>query len=140
MKGRGKNLSMHMAAPSTITEIALESLPNEKGDIIKFGSECFDAGVIEILKQIANSSLTTRHFTSTEETQKRAMETEERYLELKNSLNDAYIPLAENLDQAWGDFMAAEAYDYYVSGFIDGYRYLKNYIAHNKGAVKEWIK
>jgi hypothetical protein len=137
VKRRGKHLSMHMAAPSTIAEIAKENLPpqNEKGDILKFGSECFDAGIIEILKQIANSEINKRDFLKSKYTRERLVETKEKYQTLLNTFNERERTLIKDFDDSWNDYRTAEAYDCYVEGFIDGYRWLKSYIEHNKGAM-----
>jgi hypothetical protein len=123
-------MTNHFNSSAALVEIANKTKVSLNDGNLVFGMACYDAGAIEILRHIAELELTKTEFYSSDHTKKMNRITEDKYQELLNAIHRSERPMAEAFDQAWHDYSAAEAYDYFVEGFISGYRFLKDHIAH----------
>lgn len=132
-------LVRHMATPDKIYKLSKEKMSSKVNwnDVSNIATYCYDEGATDILTHVAELYLEKAEdcFDMSKETREVTQITEEKHQELKNTLNEKEIPLLEAYDEAWHDMSASESYDYYIRGFIAGYRFLKSHVAHKGGRI-----
>ncbi|KGP59364.1 hypothetical protein NP92_14510 [Anoxybacillus gonensis] len=106
---------------------------------LEFGAACYDAGMVEVIREIAVQELATGGATILQSrfTNQLLKIVEEKYHKLENTLNRHERQMLKEFEEAFQEASAADAHDHYIAGFISGYRYLKNYITFHtdfKGA------
>lgn len=118
-----------------VIRMAKKELPNHiKIDrILDFVIACYDSGMVEVIREIAIRDLYTGGGLVNQSKYARKMHAaaEEKYQTLESKLNEEERKLLADLDDAFNDVMAAETYDYYIEGFVRGYRYLKHHITYH---------
>lgn len=94
---------------------------------LEFGSACYDAGMVEVLKGVAIEVLAREgnNIATSKYTKERRLAVEEKYKALESVLNEQERQLLEDFTDELYALMATEAEDHFVEGFIHGYRYLK---------------
>lgn len=126
-----------MVSAGTIFEIAKKTSPKtfNLNDSLKFAVDCYESGMIEVLRGIAYNDFESRGpVAKSKYTKKMDAQCQEKYEELRNDLrwnaniDDSQTDLLKKYDDSFRDLMEAEATDYYIEGFIMGYRYLKSQI------------
>jgi hypothetical protein len=124
-------ISKAMASPMTISDLASDSVGGVKSkrDLV-LGSTCYDAGMAEVLKGVAKTVLSEKVFV----TSKQSLESIKRFDEAReaifNTLSGEHLKLLVEFEEAYAELAGIEACDWFVEGFIEGYRYLKYSIAH----------
>lgn len=124
---RGDFMS-YMVSSVKIAEMAKEKLQNplDFHDTLQFGSACYDAGMVEVLRMIA-VKYGRGYVSASEETKQQELVVQRKKEELIKALNEETKQLFEEYDEAIRDLMGYEAEDHLIEGFIRGYRFLKNY-------------
>lgn len=122
---------MRIVTANRIAELANENKVKNLDPILIFAGNCYEAGMIEILREIAEKELERfPSFKMSPYTNKVTKQVEEKYQLLKNSLNQPQIEVLEDYDDDFHSLIAAESGDYFVEGFVHGYKYLKTEIVH----------
>lgn len=132
MKLATPNKDKEMVTPTIIAEIAQERLHSSISldNTLGFGITCYEKGMEEVLRQIAIRDLERVGFymCTSKYTKKESAKTDKMFQELKTTLNNEEIEKLEEYDDAFMNFLAAEAGDYYIEGFLRGYRHLKTFL------------
>ncbi|WP_242225359.1 hypothetical protein [Bacillus cereus group sp. BfR-BA-01380] len=128
-------MNYDVTSPVKISNIARTELDPRIGldQTIDFGAACYNAGATEILKHIADVEFDKNKLPVSKFTNEMFKINIDKYQSLKNDLCEIEQLLLEGFNESWTNLSASESHDHYVQGFIDGYCYLKTYIAHNKG-------
>ncbi|AEH49824.1 MAG: hypothetical protein CW346_14675 [Bacillaceae bacterium] len=94
---------------------------------LTFGAACYDAGMVEVLKGVAIEVLAREgsNILASKYTKEKRSIVEEKYEALKSVLNEQERQLLEDFNDEFHDLVYAEAENYFIEGFIQGYRYLK---------------
>ncbi|NNU94695.1 hypothetical protein ETC01_16350 [Geobacillus sp. NFOSA3] len=94
---------------------------------LKFGAACYDAGMVEVLKGVAIEVLAREgnNIATSKYTKERRLAVEEKYKALESVLNEEEKQLLEDFNDEFQDLVYTEAENYFIEGFIHGYRYLK---------------
>jgi hypothetical protein len=118
----------YMVSPLKIAGIAKEKIhhPTDFHNILEFGSVCYDAGMVEVLKIIA-AKYARGYVPTSAQTKQQELVVQKKRDELIKSLNEETKQLFEEYDKAICELMACDADDHLTEGFIRGYRFLKNY-------------
>jgi hypothetical protein len=120
-----------MVSYSTIIEIAKKSNTSVNGENAILASECYDAGMAEILKEIAENLLfTDTDIMASKSSVKAGIKVDEAKKALLCSLGSNSHELVKDFEESFQDLMGIEVGDWFVEGFVRGYRYLKHSIAH----------
>lgn len=95
---------------------------------VEIGSTFFQAGMIEVLKDIATSFmdeqwLLMEHSQTVHDTQQAC---EDKYQALLATLTDEQQALLQEFDEASSEYASALEGDQFVTGFIYGYGFIKN--------------
>jgi hypothetical protein len=124
-------MSMRIVTPFTIAKLADEKEVKDLQPVLGFGADCYEAGMMEILTEVAERALAEHPAINRSEPAKSYQNNVEyQLLLLKNSLTPDQVKLLEEYDDQYGFLSGAEATDYFIAGFLQGYRYLKSRVAH----------
>jgi hypothetical protein len=132
---------MSMVSRSRIAKLANESNVNNIESVIGFASICYEAGMMEILKGIAEKEL-DRHPAVELSTSTRELINKVDHLLniLENTLNPEQMKLLKECGHQYQYLADAQANDYFIAGFMNGYRYLKSEsAAGNKRNMREMV-
>ncbi|MED4903973.1 hypothetical protein [Parageobacillus thermoglucosidasius] len=124
----------YMVSPFKIAAIAKENFhdPTDYLNIIEFGSVCYDAGMVEVLRIVAAKHSKER-VPATVQTKQQELVVQKKKDELMKVLNEEAKQLFEEYDEAIHNLMAFDADDHLIEGFVRGYRFLNNYILFDAG-------
>lgn len=125
-------MTMHMVTPFTIAKLADEKEVTELHPVFCFAADCYEAGMAEVLKEVAEQSL-EEHPPIKRSVSAKAYQSkvEYQFLLLKSTLTPDQTKLLEEYQDQTSFLSGAEASDYYIAGFLQGYRYLKSKVAHH---------
>jgi hypothetical protein len=127
----------YMVRPTLISETSEKNISMDNGNL-QFGTSCYEAGMIEVIKGIAIQEMDHMEYRDSSERVKRLNnEAVKAYEALANNLNgDKFeindilngklIDRLKEMDAVYNQVAAAEAEDNFIEGFIRGYRYLKH--------------
>jgi hypothetical protein len=116
------------AKKETIEKIALKKLDPKASNLrqtIQFGEDCYDSGVLEVLKGIASQEVIHADPEQSDLATSVGETFEEKSEELKAMLDKKALKLFEEYEAASAHLMAVETNDNFIAGFIRGYMYLK---------------
>jgi hypothetical protein len=118
----------YMVSPLKIAAIAKEKFhhPTDFRDVLEFGSVCYDAGMVEVLKIVA-AKHNREYVPASVQTKQQELVVQKKKDELMKVLNEEAKQLFEEYDEAIHNLMAFDADDHLIEGFVRGYRFLKNY-------------
>lgn len=118
-----------MVTADKIARIATDtSLKVSLDHTLHFGMACYEEGMVEVLRPIAIQDLEygVTDIPFTRHSKKMAERAEKAYEKLEESLGEAQRELLKEYMDAANDQLGAEAGDFFVHGFLRGYRFLKN--------------
>jgi hypothetical protein len=123
-----------MVSPLKIAEIAKEKIhnPTDFHNAIEFGSVCYDAGMVEVLRIVA-AKYSKDRVPASVQTKRQKLVVQKKKDELMNLLNEEAKQLFEEYEEAIHHLIAFETDDHLIEGFVRGYRFLKNYILFDAG-------
>lgn len=119
-----------MVTPSRIVKIAdTLTKPVSMDHALELGVACFEEGMMEVLRHIAVQDLNQEcgPIVMSKYSGEMTKVTEERYRALQQVLDGGERELLKRYDEAYRNLSGAEIEDYFIAGFIRGYRYLKNH-------------
>lgn len=120
-----------MVTPFTIARLADENEIKELHPVLGFGADCYEAGMIEVLKELAERELMNLPpIKLSELTNGYQGKVDLHYLLLKNALTPQQIKLLEEYSDQFEFLNGSAASDYFIAGFLHGYRYLKSEAAN----------
>lgn len=94
---------------------------------MKIGEACYEAGMVEILREIALKSFGQAQIPNSVETQEALDSTEDLYKEIDSHVVDPNLhELVKQLHKKHGEAQCCSGEDHFVEGFIAGYRFLKS--------------
>ncbi|PFA66866.1 hypothetical protein CN378_12700 [Bacillus sp. AFS015802] len=111
------------------------------GQDIAFGVDCYEKGMIEILRGVAlaelhQSNVGVVHMSK--HAKNMAMKCETEFKSLQANLSENKKQMLSDYDEQFHDLLAAETTDHFVEGFIRGYRYLKSQIESGLNLGEEY--
>lgn len=127
-------MKYEMVPATKIGKIAKKSLPENISldHTLNFGVSCYESGMIEVLKDIAFLDL-EKGIDSIKPsiyTKQLQQECQKKFQAVKEKLtSEEAEKLLLEFEDAMTSLAGSEAGDYYIMGFIRGYRYLKNQVA-----------
>lgn len=125
-------MALEMVNLETLAPIAIGTDTEfHKNNSMDFGVKCYEAGMIEVLKGIAEDRLEKLVLISSGFTTKLNAIADEKRLELESTFNARDYALIKEYEEALSQAEAGNAEDYYIQGFLDGYRYLAHRLAYN---------
>jgi hypothetical protein len=124
-------MTMNMVTPFTIAELADEKEVKDLHPVLGFGAECYEAGMIEVLRMVAEKELEKHsEIKLSQSTKEFNSKMEYQYLLLKEASNLQQNKLLEEFQDQYEFLNGSENTDFYIAGFLQGYRYLKSERAH----------
>lgn len=118
---------IEMVTVSTLVPIANTTQTSfNYNNSMEFGVRCYEAGMIHILKGIAEEFLETTDVYCSDFTRSMNKIVEKKRQELEMTLNPTDYGLVRKYEESINEANTAETADYYMQGFLDGYRYLSN--------------
>lgn len=117
----------HMVCPSKIAKTAKNKVSMDNGNLV-FGTHCYEAGMVEVLKGIAMKELDEGDvcIETSKQVTKLNKKATEAYQALVNAVSNREVSLVKEMDEVYNLVAAAEAEDHFIEGFLRGYRYLKH--------------
>ncbi|MGM7637614.1 DUF6809 family protein [Bacillus sp. Hm123] len=128
-----------MVTPEKIAKIANETSLNVSLDhTFHFGVACYEEGITEVLRPIAIQDLDhgVQDIPLSRHSAEIAKKVEKAYQELKERLNDSEQQVLKKYVDTCNDLLRVEADDYFIHGFLRGYRYLKNINEYTPGGMR----
>ena len=127
-------MKYEMVPATKIGKIAKKSLPENISldHTLKFGIDCYESGMVEVLKDIAILDLEkgVGSIKPSNYTKQLMQKSQEKYQAIKEKLtSEEDEELLFEYSDTMTSLAGAEAGDYYIMGFIRGYRYLKKQVA-----------
>ena len=132
---------MSMVSRSRIANLANESNVKNLESVIGFASICYEAGMMEILRGIAEKELDRHPSVELSKSTRELINKVDHLLNiLENTLNPEQMKLLKECNLQYQSLVDAEASDYFAAGFLNGYRYLKSEMAnHKRNKMREMI-
>lgn len=126
---------MLMVPPSRIKELAEKQGMKRVAPVLHFASECYDEGMVEILEEVAQKELYYNydHREPSPKVKQASEHVLKQYQALEETLNEEQKDLLRQYDDASQALTAFEAGEEFIHGFVRGYRYLKQEVAHGMG-------
>lgn len=123
--------SRSMVSPRRIAKIA-DTLkkPVSMDYGLELGVACFEEGMMEILRHVAEQDFNQDcgHILMSAYSKEMNRIAEEKYEELQSVLDCRQQGLLKQYDEAYRNLSGSEVNDYFIVGFIRGYRFLRNHI------------
>lgn len=124
-------MKMDMVAVDTLVPISNKTNTSfNDTNTMRFGVECYEAGMIHVLKGIAEEFLETAEIWSSDNTRKLNRIVCEMRYELEATFNPSLFQLIKKYEEALNEANSSDAGDFYMQGWLDGYRYLSNRTAY----------
>jgi hypothetical protein len=131
---------MSMVSRSRIANLANESNVKNLESVIGFASVCYEAGMMEILKGIAEKELDRHPSVELSKSTRELINKVDHLLNiLENTLNPEQMKLLKECSHQYQYLVDAQAADYFLAGFMSGYRYLRSETANNKRNIREMV-
>ena len=122
---------MNMVTPFTIAKLADEKEVKELQPVLGFGANCYEAGMVDVLKEVAEKALAEHPAIQRSEAAKvYQSKVEYQFLLLRSTLTPEQMTLLEQYHDQYDFLSGAEASDYFIAGFLQGYRYLKSKVVY----------
>lgn len=97
-------------------------------DELTYATTMYEAGMQDILEQIAEQIFERKKFDESQTT----LKYEGKLKEIMNSaLSNINEEKVDKIDDAINYYCALSSLDYFTHGFVQGYFYLKQYVEHN---------
>jgi hypothetical protein len=128
---RRSKMALEMVAPSTLVPISKETDTSFNGNnTIAFGIKCYEAGMVQVLRGIAEDNIYRLQVCNSDVTRERYKNCNVKEKEIETAFNSSDLTLIKEYVEAISEANACEAEDHYIQGFLDGYRYLANRMAY----------
>lgn len=139
MNSMARKIYREMISPSGLLERTGDALPKHVSwdDAGRFGLASYEAGMFEVLRGIAEEDLDcgVGEIPSTPEMDKWGKVAVQKASELSGELDETSCNLFAEFECAQQDASSAEANEYFIQGFLRGYRYLKNQMEFRGGSL-----
>lgn len=125
-------MSTPMVNTNTIVEISNEQPKSVSlnGPYLGFAINCYEAGMIQVLRGIAEDFLETAEIWISDSTRELNGIVEEKRREIEASFNSRDYALIKEYADSLSEADSSDAGDFYMQGWLDGYRYLANRVAY----------
>lgn len=137
MNSMARKISRSMVTPTEIAEISNKTLPLAVSfdDAVSFGVTCYETGMIEVLRGIAQEDMEygLGCILNTPRMEKDLKLVEEKSEELRQKLDEEELRLLNEFEEALSYSSMSEVEENFIQGFIRGYRYLKNQMKYRGG-------
>lgn len=121
-------MKRQMAETFTIIKIANKNKVSL--DNAEFGLECYQAGMVELLRDIAELQLENVVAVETKKTKEARTNQEKYFKELLSNLKPQEAEMLREYEDLFSREMGLSEGDNFIEGFVHGYRYLKSKIVH----------
>lgn len=139
MNSMARRISRGMIAPTKLVEKTGDTLPKHVSwdDAGRFGLTSYEAGMIEVLRGVAVEDFEygVGPIPSTKERDRFVELANQKASELGGKLDEFAYNLFLEFDQATQNAASEEAVEYFIQGFLRGYRYLKNQMEYRGGSL-----
>lgn len=137
MNSMARKISREMITPTKLLEKTGDALPKHVSwdDAGRFGLTSYEAGMIDVLRGVAEEDLEygVGHISITTDMERFSEMANQKASDLSGKLDESTYNLFLEFDCATHDASAAEATEYFIQGFLRGYRYLKNQMEYRGG-------
>jgi hypothetical protein len=124
-------MSIDMVTFTTLGDMAKDSNCSITNESLYYGRNCYETGMIQVLKGIAEDFHITAKIKKSDYTRRLNSIAVEKEEELAATFNPTYYALIKDYVDALTEADSSDAYDHYIQGFLDGYRYLAHRVAFN---------
>ena len=133
---KGGKIMKTMTRSQKVSDIASSiGIEGPIGNGLEIGTACHDAGMISILRIIAEQEMIKEKssIVPSKITNEMAVSTEEKFKTVTNSLSQEQQDLLLEYDDEFTSYLGCYSEDYYIQGFISGFRFLMREIKFGNG-------
>lgn len=123
-------MTIHMVTLDRIAELT-KGRDVKLDDVLSFSVDCYEAGMSEVLKEIAEREMENHPpIELTESTKEELRKIENLLNDLRHILDPSELRILEEFNDKYESLNSSESWEYFIAGFLRGYRYLKSIQAH----------